>query len=127
MIALILCVIGGTDATSSNPADVASGKKNVKIGVIIFLCIYLLLLLLTIITMKDVGNAPRGEKRIYIAVIAALPLLAVRLLWSVLSAFSNSSTFSILGGKPLVQLFMATLEEFFIVVFYTVAGLSVRD
>jgi len=123
MIALILCIVGGMDETDTNPSEVSTGKKDFKIGVIIFLCVYILLVLLSIITMKDVGNAPRGEKRIYLAVLTALPLLAVRMLWSILSAFSTSSSFSVLGGKPLVQLFMATLEEFFIVVVYTIAGL----
>ena len=75
--------------------------------------------------MKDVSNAPRGEKRIYFAVMAAIPLLGVRLLWSLLSAFSNNSDFSIIDGKPLIQLFMAILEEFVIVVMYTLAGLTV--
>lgn len=89
-----------------------------------FLTIYLLLAALVIITMKDVGNSPRGEKRIYFAVLAAIPLLAVRMLWSILAAFADNSTFSTRGGKPLVQLFMAILEEFGIVVMYTLAGLT---
>jgi hypothetical protein len=72
-----------------------------------FLIIYILLFGLVVITVKDVGNAPRGEKRIYFAVVAALPLIAVRLLWSILAAFANSSTFSIASPQPYVQLFMA--------------------
>ena len=125
MIALILCIVGGIDeADTSKPSDVSMGKKDIKIGVIIFLIVYLLLSALVIITMKDVGNAPRGEKRIYFAVLAAIPLLGVRMLWSILAAFVNNSTFSIQGGKPLVQLFMAILEEFIIVVMYTLAGLT---
>lgn len=74
--------------------------------------------------MKDVGNAPRGEERIYFAVMAAIPLLGVRLLWSILSVFANNKTFSINSGNALVQLFMATVEEFVIVLMYTMAGLT---
>lgn len=73
--------------------------------------------------MKDVGNAPRGEKLIYFAVLGALPLLAVRMLYSILAAFSNNKNFSIFDGKPLIQLFMAIIEEFVIVCFYTLVGL----
>ena len=124
MIALILCIVGGIDETHTDHSDISTGKKYTKIGIAIFLIVYLLLSALVIITMKDVGNAPRGEKRIYFAVLAALPFLAVRLLYSLLAAFSNSSTFSIQGGKPLVQLFMAILEEFIIVVMYTLAGIT---
>lgn len=91
-----------------------------------FLIIYVLLFSLVVITVKDVGNAPRGEKRIYFAVVAALPLIAVRLLWSILAAFANSSTFSIASPQPYVQLFMAILEELIIVCMYTLAGLTVQ-
>lgn len=128
MIALILCIVGGIDeADTTSHSDVSTGKKYTKIGVVMFLIIYLLLSALVVITMKDVGNAPRGEKRIYFAVLAAIPLLAVRLLWSILAAFANDATFSIEGGKPLVQLFMAILEEFIIVVMYTLAGLTASN
>jgi hypothetical protein len=123
MIALILCIVGGIDESNSNPSEISTGKKLTKIGVVIFLVMYLLLSALTIITMKDIGNAPKGEKRVYFAVLGAIPLLGVRLLWSLLSSFSNNPSFSITSGKPLVQLFMATVEEFVVVVFYTLAGL----
>lgn len=125
MVALILCIVGGIDESDSSSSEISTGKRDTKIGVIIFLIIYLLLTALAIITMKDFGNAPKGEKRVYFAVLGAIPLLGVRLLWSLLSAFSNNPSFSVTSGKPLVQLFMATLEEFIIVVFYTVAGLTV--
>lgn len=124
MIALILCIVGGTDEASSTASDISEGKKLTKIGIIIFLIIYLVLFALVVITMKDVGNAPRGEKRIYFAVMGALPLLAIRLLWSILATFSNNKDFSLNSSKPLIQLFMAVLEEFVIVCFYILAGLT---
>jgi hypothetical protein len=123
-IALILCIVGGMDEADGG-AKFATGQKYTKIGVIMFLCIYLLLGALTIITVKDVGNAPRGEKRIYWAVVLALPLLAVRLLWTLLAAFSNNKTFSIMGGNVWIQLAMAIAEELIIVVMYTMVGLTV--
>jgi len=123
MIALILCVVGGIDEADSSASEIATGKKYTKVGVIMFLIIYLLLLALAIITMKDVGNAPKGEKRVYFAVLGALPPLGVRLLWSLLAAFSNNPSFSITSGKPWVQFFMATVEEFVVVVLYVLAGL----
>lgn len=127
MIALILCITGGNDEASSQASDHSTGLKDTKAGVIMFLIIYIILFVLVVITIRDVGNAPRGEKRIYYAVLAALPPLAVRLIWSILAAFSNNSTFSITGGKPIVQLFMAIIEEFAIVTMYTVAGLTTAN
>ncbi|KAE9366860.1 hypothetical protein N431DRAFT_417792 [Stipitochalara longipes BDJ] len=122
MIALILCIAGGTDEASN---EISQGKNLTKIGIAIFAVIYVLLFALSVITMKDVGNAPREEKRIYIVVLIALPLIAVRLLWSILSAFGHSSDFSLQSPKPLIQLFMATIEEFIVVVCYTTVGLIV--
>jgi hypothetical protein len=125
LIALILCIIGGTDVADGNPADLSSGQTKIKVGIIMFLCIYILLVGLVIITLKDVGRAPSGEKRIYWAVVFALPWLAARVIYGVLATFTNSSTFSVTGDHPLVQLFMATVEEFIIVCVYTLAGLTV--
>ncbi|CZR55858.1 uncharacterized protein PAC_05746 [Phialocephala subalpina] len=124
MIALALCIVGGTDEADTDASDISNGKKYMKIGILIFGAIYLLLCALVIITMKDVGNAMHGEKRIYFAVLTALPFLAVRLLYSVLAAFSNNKDFSIFGGKPLIQLFMGVVEEFVIVCIYTLVGLT---
>jgi hypothetical protein len=121
-IALILCIAGGTDEAGS---EVSEGKKLFKIGIVIFLVIYVLLFALIVITMKDVGNAPREEKRIYMVILVALPLIAVRLLWSILSVFGHSSDFSLDSPKPLIQLFMATIEEFIVVVFYVAVGLII--
>lgn len=123
-IALILCVVGGIDESHSSSSEMSTGKKYTKIGVIIFIFVYLLLSALTVIAMKDVGNAPRGEKRIYVAVICALPLLAVRLLWSVLATFVHNSDFSLTTPKPFIQLFMAIIEEIIIVCFYVLVGLA---
>lgn len=122
MVALILCIAGGTDEAGS---EVSEGKRLTKIGIAIFAVIYVLLFALIVVTMKDVGNAPREEKRIYIVVLIALPLIAVRLLWSILSAFGHSSDFSLNSPKPLIQLFMATIEEFIVVVCYTTVGLII--
>jgi hypothetical protein len=125
-IALALCVVGGIDEANSSASEISEGEKLTKIGVIIFFLIYILLFSLVVITIKDVGNAPRGEKRVYLAVVGSLPLLAVRLLWSILATFLNNSDFSLRSGKPLIQLFMAVVEEFIIVCFYTLVGLTIE-
>jgi hypothetical protein len=125
-IALILCIVGGMDAADGG-SEATTGQKYTKIGAIIFLFVYVLLFVLAVITVRDVGNAPRGEKRIYWVVVMALPLLAVRLLWTLLASFLNNSMFSTLGGDIWVQLAMAIGEEFVIVVMYTMAGLTAHD
>jgi len=65
-----------------------------------------------------------GEKRILLAVLAALPLLAVRLLYSLLADFANNSTVSILGGNATVQLCMAIIEEMIATIMFLAAGIT---
>jgi hypothetical protein len=125
MIALILCVVGGTDEASSTVSEHSTGRKDTKIGVAIFLAVYILLFFLTVITVTDVRKAPRGEKRIYIAVVAALPLIAARLLYSILAAYSHWSDFALGTGSVWVQLCMAVAEEILVVIMYTIVGLTV--
>ena len=124
-IALILCIVGGTDEASSTLSDHATGQKYTKIGVAIFLVIYVLLFGLTVITATDVTKAPRGEKRVYIAVAAALPPIAVRLLYSILSAYTTIDGFSLTNGNPWIQLCMAVLEELVVIIMFTLVGLTI--
>jgi K+-sensing histidine kinase KdpD len=127
MVALALGIFGATDEASSNTSDIQNGKTLMKSVIIMFLMIYLLVLALVVITMKDFSTAPQGEKRIYLAVLSALPFLAVRLLYSILAAFTSNEDFSIFNGKPLVKLFMAIVEEFIVVCFYTIVGLTANE
>jgi len=74
--------------------------------------------------MGEIRKTPAGERRILLAVLAALPFIAVRLLYSILSNFSNNTTFSLVNGNAFVQLAMATAEELVVVVIYTIMGLT---
>lgn len=77
---------------------------------------------LVIATFSNFSELPKGEKRVLLAIVASLPLLAVRLLYTILADFEDNSTFSILDGNATVQLCMAVIEEFIIIIFYLVAG-----
>ena len=59
-----------------------------------------------------------------IAILAALPFLAVRLLYSILADFEDNNTFNIINGNATVQLCMAVIEEFIITIFFLAAGLA---
>ena len=124
IIGLVFCIIGGTDAASTNASDAKKGPTFTKVGIVIFLVAYVLLAALLAITARDVENAPRGEKRLYWVVVAAIPFLGVRLLWSLLAVFGHDKEFSITGGNPWVQFGMAVVEEFVIVCMYTISGLT---
>ena len=123
--ALIICIIGGTDLTSAKVSDQKEGKTLLKAGVIIFLVIYLCLVTLAINSATEFNRVPAGEKRILVVVLAALPLLAVRFLWTLVAYFSDFKDFQIYGGSVIVRAFMATLEEMLIVIAYTIVGLMI--
>jgi hypothetical protein len=127
-IALILCIEGGTDEASSTatPSDIKSGKTDTKWGIGIFVVIYVILVILTLYSMFEVNKTARGEKRILVAVVVALPLIGSRMLYSVLETFHTNHIFNLENGNAIVQLFMATIEEAIVVIMYAFVGLTVH-
>jgi hypothetical protein len=119
VIGLVFCIVGGTDT-----GDAKKGITFTKVGIVIFLVFYIVLAILVAVTARDVSNAPRGEKRLYWVIVAAIPFLGVRLLWSLIAVFGHDKKFSITGGDPWVNFGMAIVEEFIIVCMYTVLGLA---
>jgi hypothetical protein len=67
----------------------------------------------------------RSQTRIFVCVVAALPLIAVRLLYSLIGDFSNdpNNQFSIVNGSPKIQLAMATIEELIVVLMFAILGI----
>lgn len=122
LLALVLAIIGGTRISSTDTSKHSSGETFEKAGVIIFLVSYLAIVGFAVLTFTNIRELPRGEQRILYAVLAALPLLAVRLLYSILADFKDDSTFNIMDGNATVNLCMAIIEEFIIVGFYLLAG-----
>jgi hypothetical protein len=88
-----------------------------------FLLIYLATCILWVITVRDLGKMQSSQKRIFLCVFLALPLIAVRLLYSLISDFGNNPKFSLIDGDITIQIVMATIEEFAVVFLYTVLGL----
>lgn len=124
-IALILCISGGSDETSTNPSNQKSGKAEIRAGIIMFVFIYIGLFLLTMITARDFGKIPGGERRMFVAIVLSLPFLAVRILYSILSQFSNSKTFNMLNPQIWARVLMVVIEEFVVVIMFTIVGLTI--
>ena len=123
-LAIVLCIVGGVRQTDPNSTSNSSGKVYTKVGVIIFLFALVEIVVLALLTLPNAKKVPIAQSRLLYAVLLALPLLAVRLLYSILADFSSSKTFSATQGNPYVQLGMAIIEEMIVVVLYAAAGLA---
>ncbi|KAK4550437.1 hypothetical protein LTR36_000015 [Oleoguttula mirabilis] len=121
VIALILCIVGATNATS--PADIDS-QSTVHIGIILYTVVLAMLTFLTLVAYLAHRRSERGEGPLILAVSAALPFIFVRLLYSLLAAFSKDPAFNPVTGSTTVSLFMEVLEEMAVVVIYIATGLK---
>jgi hypothetical protein len=112
VVGLVLCIIGGTDGSSMTASEAKKGISLTKAGVVVFAVAYVVLAALLALTARDAGEAPRGEKRLYWVIVAAMPFLAVRLLYSLIALFGHDSKFKIGGGDPWINFGMAIVSTF---------------
>jgi hypothetical protein len=123
-LAIVLCIIGGIRQSNADPKAQSSGKTYPKVGIVIFLLSLVEIIVLALLTLPRASRVPLAERRILHNVLLALPLLAVRLLYSMLVDFSTSDTFSTIHGYPYVQLGMSIIEEVIVVILYMAAGVA---
>jgi hypothetical protein len=123
LIGLILAISGGTDEASSDVSEHAGGKTKVQAAVILFLVIYAAAVFLWAITLGDFRHMKSSQTRIYLCVMLALPLIAVRILYSLISVFGNNPQFNLVTGDEAIRLGMASIEEFLVVIMYTILGI----
>jgi len=128
LVALILAIVGGVNA-SENAVDnggVYKAPTISKAGSALFIVSYVAIVVFTILISFSVRHAEGGEKRILLAVIMSLPLLLIRLIYSVISTFSHSKLFSPFNGSIVILLCVALIEEFIVVVLYEATGLTLN-
>ncbi|KAF7979923.1 hypothetical protein HWV62_40334 [Athelia sp. TMB] len=135
-IALALSIYGSTE---TSPSTVSNGSTLRRVGSLLFLALYLLLAALHGYCWANVARLMKHRRTLLVAISAALPFLGVRVVYSVLSAFSGplsfsgtaaaapASTgflakFSMLTGSWPIYLCMSVLMELVVVVIYTTAG-----
>ena len=91
-------------------------------AILLFCGAYGAVVVLTTYTLTRVTSGDRDDRRLVLAVVVSLPLIGVRLAYSILSIFDHSSDFGLLTGKVVIWVFMAVLEEFAVVGIYLLAG-----
>jgi len=115
---------------SSDSDKIGSGSFQInsltKAGIVIFTAVYVAIVILTILIAQRANSAAPGEKRIVLAVALALPFLLVRLVWSLLAAFSHIHDFSYITPNDTVLLVMNVIMEFIVVLIFLVMGVTLN-
>ncbi|KAL5535253.1 hypothetical protein ACEPAF_3347 [Sanghuangporus sanghuang] len=135
----VMFIIGATDATSDDASERSTGSTLRKVGGILFLVAFLTIVSCIVVFWSAQHELLKYQKILLKGISCAVPFLAVRVLYSILSSFSPSSSFSSLGtssestsglakfntitGRWQLFLIMGVLMEFFVVSIYLFFGL----
>ncbi|KAJ5818630.1 hypothetical protein N7474_004221 [Penicillium riverlandense] len=97
-----------------------------RIGLIVFGTGWMFVAILTYISFRAPVSSQRadGEKKLLIAIMAALPLIGVRILYGIAIAFVDGN---MLGGSLPVRVILGTLPEFLVMIAYVGVGLVTRN
>ena len=76
-----------------------------------------------VIRVKWIEN---GERRLVLAVAISIPFILVRLIYSAILSFAHNPRFSLIGGSVTINLVMAVLEEFVVIIVCLGVGLTLR-
>jgi len=138
-IALILSIVGGVDASSSSASDQSSGTTLRRAGSFLFLVLYVAVVLFHFWAWSWKEEISPHHRTLLAGISCALPFLAIRLAFSVLSSFSklnltdstSSSTsssdtgigrFNIVTGDWWIFLVMVLVMEYIVVGIYMLVG-----
>lgn len=123
---LILAIIGGIDASSSDTDKVSEGSKFTKIGVILFIAALVIYTFIAISLSPKRAYLDAGERHLHSAVLLSVPLIGLRILYSVLVVFANKpDTFSTVTNTDkvvIIEGIMTLLPEILVEVLYLLAG-----
>lgn len=128
---LVLGIIAGTKEFSGDASTRNTGYDMLKAAVILYIIALLALAALCFHTFTRRQWILDGEMRLLMAGLLSLPFLLVRIIYSVISAFSQgSATFSIISDRTravVIQAIMSVAMEFIVVAIFIAAGLTTRS
>jgi hypothetical protein len=125
-LGLILSIAGGSSGNTTPDGQIQVSTTS-KAAIILYIVAFCGIFLVWLISMSNIALVPAGEKRIAFGVLLALPLIAIRLLYSALVVFHHNHTFSIIDGSVPVHVGMAVVEEFAVVFIYLALGFVLQN
>lgn len=123
LIAVILAIVAGTKEDSSSDSEISTGQNYMDGAVILLLLCFLAFATILGIATTRLRDVLHSERRLLFALLLATPFLFVRLLYSLVSAFSSSQYFDLLKPNVWVEAFMSILMEFIVVTILLIAGI----
>ena len=119
LIGLILSIVGGTSSFSSNGTYTV--KPLSKAGIILYIVAYAAEVFIAVHTFM-LSQTVKSDNGLLLAVLAALPFVLVRLIYSALGVIAHLHTFSSYNGSVAIFAVMAVLTEILVISFYLLAG-----
>jgi len=124
IVALALAIKAGSD---TSPQDQKQDKTLKEISSLLFLLIYVVLVGQHGYYWMNRRAILRTRRTLLVAISCALPFLFIRLLYSILGAFTSStSPFNLINGSVGVFLVMEVLMECIAVLIYVAVGLRLK-
>ncbi|EXJ84718.1 hypothetical protein A1O3_05388 [Capronia epimyces CBS 606.96] len=124
---VVLCIVGSINVFGggSNPSE---GIAELKAGFVLFSSVYLADVLIAAICFFNIAQVQSGDRRLLLAVAAALPFMTVRVVFSLLCVFAQEpkyfSTWTSGWVAVLVHGLLGILMEAIIVSIFIAAGLT---
>lgn len=118
--AAALCIAGGVSNESFDPST------EIKAGVLVYLGSFVAVAALFGVVATQRQLVPRRESRLFLAVGIALPLIAVRVLYSIIVEFGNDKNFSPVGGSVGILVGMSIVEEMIVAIVYVIVGYTLQ-
>ena len=121
IVALGLAISGGTNISPS-PDGTYETPTTSKGGAILYIVGFAAILLVLVVSVPKRHFVSGRERYVPVVLFLAVPFIAVRLLYSVLSVFLQDRSFSIVAGSVGVRVGMSVVEEFIVVGMYVALG-----
>jgi len=144
-VAIILSIVGGVKTgDASTESDITEGLKLRRAGACLYVVLYAFLAFFAFNVWAESARLSSGKRRLLTGASMALPFIAIRVVYTVLSAFAPAaevvidghvmfthttgglSTFSATSGSWVAFLIMSLLMEYAAVVIFGVTGLGIR-
>ncbi|TKX23879.1 hypothetical protein C1H76_3817 [Elsinoe australis] len=127
-LALILGIVAGNKTFSTNPQTSAKGHTYSKASALLYALSVIIVAAILLLTFHTRNRMDRIYQKLLHAGLFAVPFLAVRIVYSIISAFDykNSATFSQVSNTAkavVIQGCMSVLMEAIVVAIYIAAAL----